>query len=257
LWRIIIASGQGVTHPKDNIIWDKHIEKNQHNENLLSNDYSYVVTSVKKETKGIILKNCLEDLDLGRKNVAKAIEVDQRLKYAHIMKSGAFADRRVKRNIFLWRLGNVCRHQVCKRCGEVLTRKHGLECSGALATIERYFPNEFDINLETPALCQIMNKYLLKPKNEQFYFNVSAIISKVMKECLLFRQKENGFWVDPQREEEENRRVTSAEDEVTYNMYIAVPPGRPRRRRRNTVGQGDEERRVRRRRIEEAQGDGG
>ncbi|KAJ3378315.1 hypothetical protein HDU80_002892 [Chytriomyces hyalinus] len=64
-------------------------------------------------------------------HTSKILPVPTTRKQRHpIVMAGPALSRPVSRTIILWILGRICNHQVCRKCGEVLSRQHGAECTG-------------------------------------------------------------------------------------------------------------------------------
>lgn len=160
---------------------------------------SWEKSSLTKRRRETLRYHDLENLTLGRENVSKAICVDPWLWLHKIMMPGVLADRKIRRNIFAWRLGGVCRHQRCKKCndGTELSRKHGLECSGAIRLLEEKYARDFDPAADTTALDQVLNLYCFRTPHPRYYEDMNAVIVRIMSQCLKMRQKDNGFWEDP------------------------------------------------------------
>jgi hypothetical protein len=185
---------------------------------------SWVATSLKAAKRKQLLLHDLDNLSLGREAVSSAIRVDSDLRPHMALWTGVLADRKIRRNIFNWRLGNVCRHQRCKKCndGTELSRKHGLECSGALRLLEAKYARAFDPALDIPALDQVLNRYARCAPHSRFYEEMSSVVSRVMSQCLKMRQKDNGHWEDP-----DAVALAPPAGPLVLNVQVDNAPGAP------------------------------
>jgi hypothetical protein len=224
LWRRLHERDRNALKLDGSRTWDL-ITKNDHLLHAAVPRESWVKTSLTTKKRDKLRYDDLENLTLGRVRVANAIEVDKDLWLPKIMKSGVLSDRKIRRNIFNWRLGNVCRHQLCKKCndGTELSRKHGLECSGALRLLEEKYAADFDLARDIPALDQVLNVYLFRTPHPLYYAEMSSVVSRVMSQCLKMRQKDNGFWEDP-----EAAALAPPAGPVVLNVQVDNAPGAPR-----------------------------
>jgi hypothetical protein len=101
-----------------------------------------------------------------------------------------------------WILGNICTHQRCKQCSAVLSRKHGLECSGAIEKLEYLDILENRQENDKPhlnALCYVLDKVKGRSfrENKRLYVTCAEAIGLIYTKCLGYKRKKNGFYVDP------------------------------------------------------------
>ena len=125
-------------------------------------------------------------LDSEMDNVAGTIEINSNTKKILEVKN-----KLARVTLVHWRCGMVARHQKCKRCGEDLSRKHAVSCSGALRKLRRkYTYNERDGEKRT------IIDYLLNTRSDDHdtIKDLYSAIKLIYKVCLKMRQKTNGFF---------------------------------------------------------------
>jgi hypothetical protein len=84
---------------------------------------------LKKKIKAIRYENISQE-NLGYTRISDAINVEKTLEHSEILKWNGLEDKEIKQDLLQWRLGRIAFHQVCKKCGQELSRAHALECSG-------------------------------------------------------------------------------------------------------------------------------
>lgn len=138
-------------------------------------------------------------LDDGLDNIAGTLLLEENEEIRQIMRVGQ-CPKKQRITITRWLLGTITRHEVCKKCNGELTRKHAIECSGALTFLRDLFPevSEPTEQVRWTLLDNILNTYRIARKNTDFYRNIYLAISKVYTECHGFQQAANGFWIQEQ-----------------------------------------------------------
>ena len=90
--------------------------------------------------------------------------------------------QRDRQDLLQWRLGRIAFHQVCKKCGQELSRAHALECSNVGADLKRLFPD-----VENKQICTIidavMNKFSLK-KDSSIWKILAEAVRRIREACL-------------------------------------------------------------------------
>lgn len=152
-----------------------------------------------KEKKKTIELEAIRKLDHGNENIAGTLVLEEGDKIREIMRVG-HCTKKERITILRWKLGTITRHEICKKCNGELTRKHAINCSGALGYLKEQFPEveEPPERTRLTLLDNILNKYRNKKKDVDYYNNVYLAIAKVYVECHGFEQAANGFWILPQ-----------------------------------------------------------
>jgi Reverse transcriptase (RNA-dependent DNA polymerase)/Endonuclease-reverse transcriptase len=150
--------------------------------------------------KKIKRKNIIS-LDHGHANIAGSIEVDEKERIRHVLKSAAFNGGRRKRITFSrWLIGAVANHQACFQCSQVgiaqeLSREHALNCSGVIEDLEEKYSAHLGnyINSNLNKMDFLINKFRKKwPPN--WHEHAVEWISRMLRLCRGFQQAGNGFW---------------------------------------------------------------
>jgi hypothetical protein len=101
-------------------------------------------------------------------NVGSEISVNEMLDPDTLIYHSRKLDRQEVIKITRWRLGLITRHQECHRCGEVLTRKHAIECSGVTQAIrDAHAIASIPRSRQDAPLPQALRR-LLRPRREKF-----------------------------------------------------------------------------------------
>jgi len=138
--------------------------------------------SIKKEIKLIRQENIEQD-DMGHTNVSSAIPVNKNLARSAILSWTGIEDMTIKLELIQWRLGRIAFHQDCQRCGESLSRKHAVICSGAEEFLDSKFPD-----IQVPASQTIIDAILNKFFNNNVrtvFLDIFEAIQGIRKACLL------------------------------------------------------------------------
>jgi hypothetical protein len=138
--------------------------------------------SIKKEIKLIRQENIEQD-DMGHTNVSSAIPVNKNLARSAILSWTGIEDMTIKLELIQWRLGRIAFHQDCQRCGESLSRKHAVICSGAEEFLDSKFPD-----IQVPASQTIIDAILNKFFNNNVrtvFLEIFEAIQGIRKACLL------------------------------------------------------------------------
>ena len=151
-----------------------------------------------------------------------AVQIEAQDPVRHILRANNGVSKKQRLAILHWICGAVVRKWApCKHCQIAQpSRKHALECSGALAFLQEKFPDEgLDENHPTQTvLDQLLNKYRNSPPDQvPFYNYIHNAITLVYQKVLGFRQRENGYW-EP-----------DDEDERAEERLQALPPAQRRR----------------------------
>ena len=159
----------------------------------------------KEEKNRLKLKDLIE-MEKSSTNVAGVIPCDD-LKINELLTSKADFDpenyRKHRVAIQKWLTGGVANHQTCEKCGNELTRKHSIICSGALITLQQQFPNL--LRQRTMEQVQHMDEisYLLHHHHgviAQSSFKIEncyQAIALIYEQCLGYQVKPNGYWTKP------------------------------------------------------------
>ena len=120
----------------------KELTRNVNPNDITSQNPNETKQTIKKWQNGERSKK----LDKESESVARSLH-DTRHDYTRpniIYRKEYHEDREKKRLILLWQLGRICFHQCqCAICGTSLSRKHGIECSGAHYLIKHnYFSDD-------------------------------------------------------------------------------------------------------------------
>ena len=94
-------------------------------------------------------------------------------------------------------VGAVTLRDECRRCGEVLTRRHGVECSGAGVMLGAGHPDIDPAIGRSTVIDSVLNRYRNHwPEDTTAFEDVAEAIGKIYTTCRNFKQKDNGFWED-------------------------------------------------------------
>lgn len=137
---------------------------------------------IENEIKLIRQENIEED-ELGHTNVSSAIPVKKNLTRSSILSWTGMKDMTIKLELIQWRLGRIAFHQRCHRCGESLSRKHAVICSGAEEFLESKFP-DVEVPASQTIIDAILNQSFTK-NDENVYSNVFEAIQGIRRTCLL------------------------------------------------------------------------
>jgi len=138
--------------------------------------------SIKKEITLIRQENIEQD-DMGHTNVSNAIPVNKNLARSAILFWTGIEDMTIKVELIKWRLGRIAFHQKCQRCGESLSRKHAVICSGAEEFLESKFP-DIEVPASQTIIDAILNKFFTK-NARTVYLDIYEAIQGIRKTCLL------------------------------------------------------------------------
>jgi hypothetical protein len=50
---------------------------------------------------------------------------------------------KVKSDVVKWLIANICTHTICRKCGQEVSRNHGIQCAGVEMWAMRIFPNAY------------------------------------------------------------------------------------------------------------------
>ena len=215
-----------VTAVLKNPLWSK-VRKINHLTNRISRSGSHQLTAAPKELTNEVNESAIEALDQESPNVAGSIDYVPHEGFRHFMKPGAIRTRKTKVTILRWLIGGVCLHSRCKSCGEVLSRQHGLTCSGA----EECLLTEFGSLLhedEYPhlnILDRLLNKYRSSPPTEHaeyWYESLEQAIAMVYRNCLGYQQADNGFWSDSSRTQAHQDRVQRRQGDPNSREMLRI-----------------------------------
>jgi hypothetical protein len=51
---------------------------------------------------------------------------------------------KAKSDIVKWLIGNICTHTICRKCGQEVSRNHGIQCAGVELWVMHIFPNAYE-----------------------------------------------------------------------------------------------------------------
>jgi hypothetical protein len=148
-----------------------------------------------------------------------------------IAKPRALRNRKLRSLILRWRIGSVCQHQQCQKCGDELSREHGLECSGAAGMLHARFP-DVQPTTEAPLIIDALLNHLDNKISEQsrkrICNSVAIAIEAILSECRGISIAKTGRWLMSNEEEE-----TNPEAEVTAPLTgdTSTNPRRTEQRR--------------------------
>lgn len=206
---------------------------------------SYVAPYEDVQRKVLKRQNVIS-LDDGMNNVAGRILLNETEKHRHIMHPYAFESKKHRLTITRWTLGLVCMHQVCRNCpgGNEVSRRHGLECSGALDYLRGHFAylvreepgNGANMGPQKNYLDTILNQYRENgPASSEEYRVIHHAISMVYSQCLGYRMKDNGFWAAPEDERNRGAPRPPQDRNQAPRRPAAANPALARRRARVAV----------------------
>jgi hypothetical protein len=139
-------------------------------------------------------------LDQADNNIAGAIHIEPGDKIRAFLTARSGVDRKTRLSLMRWMLGSVTRHEACIKCGEVLTRKHAADCSGATVALAERYPGVQPPAGRTTMLDAVLNHHRnTKPQDSNAHSDVAAAVGLIYVECKGYQQQDNGFWVDPNR----------------------------------------------------------
>jgi hypothetical protein len=132
-----------------------------------------------------------------------------------------------------WMIGSVCQHQSCMKCGADLSRKHGIDCSGARDLLVEEFPNDQHvIEHEDNAISALLNNYCNdRQLNAGKYSKIALAIELIYQECRGMFQQENGFYKVPEPEPDPDRDLVDDADPFRHRVVyeLAHPEDAERR----------------------------
>lgn len=137
---------------------------------------------INNEIKLIRQENIEQD-EMGHTKVSSAIPVKKDLSRSAILSWTGIEDMTIKLELIQWRLGRIAFHQRCHHCGDSLSRKHAVICSGAEEFLESKFP-EIEVPASQTIIDAILNKFFNK-NDRTVYLDVFEAIQGIRRTCLL------------------------------------------------------------------------
>lgn len=179
-----------------NPLWQRANRMNHLFNQLRDRDDVNITPPFTKEEFKQISRSSIRALDLDETNVAGTIIMDEIEPKRNCILPHAFSDRKQRVAVIHWIVGAVARHQDCLNCGlvEGLSRKHALECSGALRLLQERYPNDIIPASPLDAMSQVLNKFRHRPNNKVLYRDVHQCVAMIYTRCLGLLQAENGFF---------------------------------------------------------------
>jgi hypothetical protein len=149
----------------------------------------------------------ISECDKGLTNVSGSILVHDTLKLHNLLEP-TLEDQKYKQLIIKWRIGNIATHQKCMRCRNdtELSREHALACSNAHEMLENVYGHHKDPNSELLFIDQLLNKFYLKPPDNQFYKRIFRALKKVVTICLNWKLSSSGIWKEDKSKELRRKR---------------------------------------------------
>ena len=203
--------------------FNQEVVNNQFWNNSQQNDQA-LVNNPKKDHYRKNLEDLDEDISKLKDNkpsVATAIKLAQ---YEHprviFTSQVKFERKEIRTALIKWLTGGVAQHQECKRCGEIITRKHAIRCSGVGSFITNYFNYASRQYTNMNKLDSLINYYRLET-NTTIYKIIFKCIQAIYVNCLGYQQKSNGFYaaIDPQEENNDNI-ITNFQIETEETMEL-------------------------------------
>ncbi|TPX41220.1 hypothetical protein CcCBS67573_g10588 [Chytriomyces confervae] len=134
-------------------------------------------------------KDLLELQTKSTARTAKILPVPATRKLRHpVVMAGPSISRPVSRTITLWILGRICNHQTRRKCGDTLTRQHGVDCSGIGPALQAAFDQQLGPPLDLSTLgATIIDEAIVKldfkSSDTRKIEAVHTAINKVRLEC--------------------------------------------------------------------------
>jgi hypothetical protein len=135
-------------------------------------------------------------LDRGDRNIAGAIEMESTDPVRFPLRADFTGTMETRVTVTRWMVGAVVRRDACRNnnCGQVLTRQHALECSGALDLLEPLRPPAHLARPNLNLLDNILNASRALTPPPHFYATIARAIGLIYSRCLRFAQRPNGYW---------------------------------------------------------------
>jgi hypothetical protein len=101
---------------------------------------------------------------------------------------------KVKSDIVKWLIGNICTHTICRKCGQEVSRNHGIQCAGVEMWVMRIFPNAYEQwegrkeERKRESVLDIILRTNKHTEDGGFYELISTFIGKIQAECHGFQR---------------------------------------------------------------------
>jgi len=134
----------------------------------------------------------------------------------------------------------VTNHQVCKRCENVLSRDHAIDCLNLRESIMNIYPGFRLTGLNTASLLDHLLTLCYDVEEVQVYENIAKLIQRIYVECLGYTQMDNGYWERPATDEDDVASRSGEPGVMTNRQNSRMrdlmdnPVSRPCKRRRVT-----------------------
>ena len=130
-------------------------------------------------------------------NVASAIQIEADDPIRVFLKAGSGINRRMRMTVVRWTLGTIAKHDPCQKCGNALTRKHAVECSGGMELVRGSLPDIVDPNGRSTVLDSMLNFHRnARPDQTPAYDLITSAVALIYSLCKGWAQKDNGFWAE-------------------------------------------------------------
>ena len=166
-----------------------------HREHLLTRDKPRVVPPpITSEQRQERQAATIQQLEEGNENIASAVLVRVDMKTHQLYMAETKVCRADRVSISRWQIGLVAGHQVCRNCGDELSRVHAVKCSGAAEGLRALVGNiPVGKRFGRTEIDWVINAHANEMGPEQAKLIVEAI-SKVERVCRGRERSETGFW---------------------------------------------------------------
>jgi hypothetical protein len=145
-----------------------------------------------------IINESITRLDREGTNISGTIQLEAGDHIRHVLTSDFPLQQQIRVPIVRWLLGGVLRHDTCVNCGQIATREHAVQCSGAFQLLEPLW--EHGLPLTRPELT-ILDNILNRDRNivptEHWYRTLAQAVGLIYRNCLSFTQADTGYWHPP------------------------------------------------------------
>ena len=135
------------------------------------------------------------DLETNKPNVAGAIQLEMEDTLPPFLMPKTGITRADRWLLLQWRLGAATRHQTCCNCGDILTRAHAADCSGATALLESIHPEVQQPSHQRHTLIDaVLNTYRQQPPQDgPAHSNCAKAIQLILQKCRGTRRRKMGL----------------------------------------------------------------
>jgi hypothetical protein len=145
-----------------------------------------------------IINESITRLDREGTNISGTIQLESGDRIRHVLTSDFPLQQQIRVPIVRWLLGGVLRHDTCVNCGQIATREHAVQCSGAFQLLEPLWEHRLPLTRpELTILDIIMNRDRNIVPTEHWYITLAQAVGLIYRNCLGITQADTGYWHPP------------------------------------------------------------